>query len=130
MRRLILATVLVLVATVAQGQTVNPASVTFDHVDYATASRYELGYFALAVTAGNACDLVTAPASMPLMVDNLGKPTTTTGVGMSASLVARPIGCYVARVRALDASGLYSDYSLPSDPFVRRPSTVAKPVLK
>jgi hypothetical protein len=133
MRRLmltILTLVLALVALPAAAQVPNPTSVTFDHADYATASRYDGGYFQLLVKADGACDLLSAPATSPTATDNLGKPVTTTGVGMSAALTARPIGCYVYRVRVLDVSGLYSDWSLPSDPFVKRPATVGKPAVK
>ena len=111
-------------------QTMNPTTVVFYHVDFGSATRYDGGYFALPVTAANLCDLVATPAANPVMTDNLGKPATTTGVAMSAPLVARPIGCYVYKVRALDASGLYSDWSTPSDPFERKPATPGKPAVK
>jgi hypothetical protein len=119
-----------LFALSASAQTSNPSAVTFDHVDFATAAHYDGGYFALLVKADNTCDLLSTPAVAPMATDNLGKPATTTGLGMSAPLVAKPIGCYVYKVRALDASGLYSDWSLPSDPLVKRPATVGKPVVK
>lgn len=101
----------------------NPTTVTFDHVDFLSASRYDLGYFTLIVKSDNTCDTVSAPALNPSVVDNLGKPATTTGVGITAALVARPIGCYVAKVRALDLSGLFSEWSDISNPFVKRPAT-------
>lgn len=128
MRRLMLVAVMLMAATVAQAQIVNPSAVAWDHVDFASAAHYDGGYFALPVTVANTCDLLAVPAPSPVMTDNLGKPATTTGVGMSALLVARPIGCYVMRLRVLDASGLYSDWSVASDPFLRRPSTPTKPV--
>lgn len=105
-------------------------SVTFDHVDYASAARYEGGYFAQVVTAGGVCDTASAPATTATALDNLAKPATTTGVGMSAPLVAKPIGCYVYKVRAYDVSGLVSEWSAPSDPFSRKPATPGKPVVK
>jgi hypothetical protein len=119
-----------LVALPAAAQTQNPSSVTFDHADFATAAHYDGGYFQLLVKVDNTCDLLSAPAVAPMATDNLGKPATTTGVSMSATLSAKPIGCYVMKVRVLDASGLYSDWSLPSDPFVRKPATPGKPVAK
>lgn len=130
MRRLMLALLFVLLALPAAAQIQNPTTVTFDHTDFASASRYDGGYFALLVLPSNACDLASTPAVAPTKTDNLGKPATTTGVGMSTALVSRPIGCYVYRVRALDVSGLYSDWSPASDPFVKTPSAVTKPALK
>ncbi len=105
-------------------------TVVFDHTDYLTASRYDGGYFLMPIKADNTCDLTATPPVSPVTIDNLGKPSTTTGVAMTAALVARPIGCYVYKVRALDASGLYSDWSAPSDPFLKRPATPAKPAIK
>lgn len=116
--------------TVANAQIPNPTSVVWDHADFLTATRYDGGYFALPVKADNTCDLAATPGTAPTQTDNLGKPATTTGISMSANLVARPIGCYVYKVKALDASGLFSDWSLASDPFVRRPSTPGKPAPK
>ena len=132
MRKAILlaACVLMALASPAMAQIPNPTTVVFDHVDFATAAHYDGGYFLLPVKADNTCDLLAVPAASPVMTDNLGKPTTTTGVGQTAALVARPIGCYVYKVRALDLSGLYSDWSAASDPFVRRPATVGKPVVR
>lgn len=134
-RRSVMVAALLVLACVAvvgpaSAQTSNPTLVTWDHADYASAQRYEGGYFALTVRPDNTCDLVGAPATAPTAVDSWARPTTTTGVGMSATLSARPIGCYVLRVRALDTSGLYSDWSEPSDPFVRRPATPARPILR
>jgi hypothetical protein len=131
--RTVIALVFVFAALVALpvgAQTQNPSSVTFDHVDFATAAHYDGGYFQLLVKSDNTCDLLSAPAVSPMATDNLGKPSTTTGVGLSATLTAKPIGCYVMKVWVLDASGLYSDWSLPSDPFVRKPATPGKPVAK
>ena len=133
MRQAILAACVLMVlglALPAAAQTVNPTTVVFDHVDYVTATRYDGGYFLLPVLPSGLCDLLAVPPVAPAMTDNLGKPATTTGVAMTTALVARPIGCYVYRVRALDVSGLYSDWSAVSDPFVKRPATVGKPVVK
>lgn len=116
--------------TSAQTPILNPTAVIFDHSDFASTSRYDGGYFALLVKADNTCDWTAMPAALPAAVDNLGKPTTTTGVAMSAALVAKPIGCYVYKVRALDASGLYSDWSPPSGPFWKKPATPGQPVVK
>jgi hypothetical protein len=120
----------VLVSGAASAQIVNPNAVVFNHTDYASASRYDGGYFALPILANNTCDLQAQPASSPVTIDNLGKPTSATGVGITASLVAKPIGCYVYKVRALDISGLYSDWSAPSDPFERRPASPSNLVVK
>jgi hypothetical protein len=132
MKRVVMVVALVLVAGTAAAQTLleNPRDVTFDHADYMTAGHYDGGYFALLVKADNTCDLTTPAASTPTAIDNLGKPTTTTGLAMGASLVARPIGCYVYKVRVLDISGLYSAWSLPSAPFVRRPAPPGIPAVK
>lgn len=126
---LVLALVLVAWPTEAQVIT-NPTSVTWDHSDFATATRYDLGYFLLPVKADNTCDTAATPAATPVVTDNLGKPATTTGIGMTAPLGAKPIGCYVARMRVLDASGLFSDWSLVSNPFLRRPATPGLPAIK
>ena len=130
MKRLLLTLLLSLLALPVGAQTQNPSAVTFDHTDYATAAHYDGGYFALLVKADNTCDLLSTPAVVPMATDNLGKPATTTGLAMSATLTAKPIGCYVLKVRVLDASGLYSDWSFPSDPFVRKPASPSKPVAK
>lgn len=130
MRNAILVTACILMALPAAAQTPNPTSVTFDHADFATAAHYDGGYFQLLVKADNTCDLLSTPGVSPMATDNLGKPATTTGVSMLATLTAKPIGCYVMKVRVLDASGLYSDWSLPSDPLVRKPATPGKPVAK
>lgn len=127
MKRLLLIVALVLVSLPAAAQT----SVTFDHSDFATANYYEGGYFSLTVKADHTCDFAATPASSPMAtLDNLGKPVTTTGVGMTAPLVSHPIGCYVYKVRVLDLSGLYSAWSVPSDPFADLPAAPGKPVRK
>lgn len=51
MRRLILAAVFVLVASIAQAQAVNPKFIEFTSADHAIVTRYELGYFAIGATA-------------------------------------------------------------------------------
>jgi hypothetical protein len=130
MRRLLFVLLVLLLALPASAQTVNPSTVVFDHVDYLTAAHYDGGYFLLPVLPSGLCDLLAVPAVAPAMTDNLGKPSTTTGVAMTTALVARPIGCYVYKVRALDVSGLYSDWSAASDPFMRKPAAVSKPVVK
>ena len=135
MRRAILsallaACVLALALPAAAQVVTNPTTVVFDHVDHVTATAYFGGYFALPVLANNTCDVAASPAASPAMTDSLGKPATTTGVGLTAPLSARPIGCYVYKVRALDASGLFSDWSTSSDPFVKRPATPGKPVIR
>jgi hypothetical protein len=122
---------LALLPATATGQIItNPTAAVWDHVDFATAVRYDLGYFLLPVKADNTCDTAAAPAASPVLTDNLGKPVTTTGLGLTAPLVGKPIGCYVARMRALDASGLFSDWSLVSNPFLKRPATPGLPAIK
>ncbi len=114
----------------AVAQSMDPSSVTFDHDDVATAQRYEGGYFALPVKADRTCDLESAPAATPTAVDRWAKPANATTTGIAVPLLAKPIGCYVLRVLAVDVSGLASDWSLPSAPFARRPATPSKPVAK
>jgi hypothetical protein len=81
-----------------------PLSVTFDEEAYTTALRYEIGYFACT-------DIGVAPE--PQMIDSLGLPTSGNGVGIVAPLPARPLGCFWARVRQVDESGLISPWSSP-----------------
>ena len=131
MRRLLwLVSLLMLVASIAPAQIVNPSSVTFDHPDFATASTYFGAYFALPVKADNTCDLAAPPAATATQTDQWAKPTTGTGVGIALPLLAKPIGCYVMKVRGLDTSGLYSPWSDPSDPFRKDPAKPGKPAPK
>ena len=121
-----------LIAGAASAQTVivKPSGVTFDHPDgFASAQKYELGYFLYPVSGGD-CNFAGTPGAAPVQTDDLGKPTTTTGIGMAASLVAKPKGCYKAKVRVLDTSGLYSEWSTDSDPFKFPPAAPGKPAVK
>lgn len=119
-----------LLAVSASAQVTNPSAVVFDHTDFATATSYEGGYFAMTVKADRTCDAAATPAVSPTQTDVWAKPATTTGIAMSATLVARPIGCWIMRVRAIDASGLASDWSLPSDLFLRKSAAPGKPTHK
>lgn len=110
--------------------TPNPRTVQWDHDGYATASRYDGGYFLLLVKSDNTCDTVSSSGTNPVQIDNLGKPTTTNGIAMVSNLVAKPIGCYVFKVRVLDVSGLFSDWSPQSNPFVDSPVGARNVVVK
>lgn len=115
---------------VAQTVIVRPSGVMFDHPDgFASAQKYELGYFLYPVAGGD-CNFAGTPGAAPVQTDDLGKPTTTTGIGMTAPLVAKPKGCYKAKVRVLDVSGLYSEWSTDSDPFKFPPAAPGKPAVK
>jgi hypothetical protein len=106
----------------AQAQvTQNPTTSIWDHETFATATRYEMRYYLLPVKADNTCDLTATPGATAYTIADMGKPATTTGIAMSAPITVKPIGCFVARVRALDASGLWSLESLNSNPFVYLP---------
>ena len=116
----------------AQAQTPigKTASVTWDHSDYATAASYEVGYFLQSVKVDRTCDTASVPAAAPALTVTVPKPATTTGLGMSGSLSSNPTGCYVVKMRAIDVSGLASDWSEQTDPLARKPVTTGKPVLK
>jgi hypothetical protein len=107
---------LVPAAATAQGYVEGPTKVVFDHPDHAATASYELGYFALPIVNG-ACNQTGTPAEQATQVAPFAKPATTTGVGMEAALGAKPIGCYVAKLRALNAEGWASDWSPVSNPF-------------
>jgi hypothetical protein len=93
----------------------NPTVVSWDHVDFAATASYQGGYFAIA-TSNGACDVSATPATDPTSTENLGAPNTT-GTSMTGTLTAKPAGCFVYRIRALGTSGLYSAWSVASDPF-------------
>jgi hypothetical protein len=122
--------VVLLVAAPAMAQVVtNPSSVTFDSPDYALVTAYQGGYFALPVNADFTCNTTAAPATSATATDNLGNPTTSTGVGLSATLGAKPLGCYVYALRAF-GGGVYSAWSAPSNPFVHQPRAPANTAVK
>jgi hypothetical protein len=116
----------------ATAQTViyNPSTVTWDHADYATASKYVIGFFMLPVLLDGSCNPAGTPGASPVTTRDVAKPATTTGIGMSASLPSYPVGCYVLKMQAVDVSGLVSDWSPTTDPFGRRPAATSKPALK
>lgn len=114
----------------AQTPVEKPSSVVWDHPDFATATSYTFGYFLLPVNADGTCNVSAPTAAEPVKTDTFAKPATTDGVGMSALLVAKPIGCYIAKMRALDVSGLLSEWSIPTGPFVFRPTAPVPRVVK
>jgi hypothetical protein len=127
-----LAVVVVLFAATAGAQTVvlNPTQVQFDYPDFATASNFQVAYHFVAIV-NNACGAVNTAEATPRFTDTVAKPTTTTGVGMTAALITKPIGCYVLKVRGLDTSGLYSIWSpASSNEGERDPQAPANTVVK
>jgi hypothetical protein len=116
---------------IVHGQTPveKPTTAVWDHANFATTQKYELGYFAYPVISGN-CNFAATAGANPTQTDDLGKPDTTTGISITASLIARPIGCYGAKVRALDTSGLWSDWSPMSNNFFTRPPAPTNPAVK
>jgi hypothetical protein len=133
MRQILLAALLVVSgAALAQAQTpvINPTYVQFDHVDWATAASYELSYFALPVKADHSCDWTGTPAAGATSTTVIPKPATTNGIAMSATLTAKPVGCFVAKMRALDTGGLYSIWADAADPFSWTPAAVSNLTLK
>ena len=118
-------------ATSATAQVVEkPSAVTWDHADFATATSYVFGYFLLPVNPDGTCNASAQPAADPYMQDTFAKPSTTSGLGMTALLVAKPIGCYVAKMKAVDASGLTSVWSDVTGPFVFRPAAPVPRAIK
>jgi hypothetical protein len=132
MKHLFLALALTLFALPACGQTFlnKTAGVVWDHTDFATALNYEVGYFLQTVKPDRTCDTLAAPAASPALTVTVPKPATTTGVGMTGSLTSNPAGCFVVRMRAIDVSGLASDWSEQTDPLARKPLVPSKPVIK
>jgi hypothetical protein len=126
MKRLLLVVTLILTAATAEAQ----SAVVWNHTDWSDTASYELGYFALPVLSTHQCDLAAPIPENPVSVDNLGKPVTTTGVDMQAPLPTRRIGCWALKIRALSVDGLYSLWSVPSDPFAWQPAAPSKPVKK
>lgn len=120
---------LVALPAAAQAIVPNPATVEFNHDGYATAQSYQVAYHFLAVTAQGTCGALTTASPTAAYTDTVPKPTTTTGTDMTANLVTRPIGCYVLKVRVLDASGLYSVWSVASTNAGQRDPTAATNVL-
>jgi hypothetical protein len=113
----------------AQTPVEKPTTAVWDYAAYATAQKYELGYFAYPAIGGN-CNFAGTPGVSPTQTDDLGKPATTTGLGLTAPLIARPIGCYGAKVRVLDASGLWTEWSPMSNSFFTRPPAPSGLVVK
>jgi hypothetical protein len=113
---------MILSPVLVHGQTPveKPTRAEWDYPAFASAQKYELGYFAFPTTGGN-CDFTATPGSSPTQTDDLGKPPTTTGVAITALLIAKPIGCYGAKLRVLDTSGLWTNWSPMSNDFFTRP---------
>ena len=96
----------------------NPTTVSFAYADWATVQHFEGGYFAVPSNANGSCNLSGTPMTEPVTIDDLGNPLA--GASGSTLLRARPLGCYVYRVRAFDRSGLVSPWGAPSGPFLIR----------
>jgi hypothetical protein len=92
----------------------NPTTVTFSYAYWATAARFEGAYFAVPLVGGS-CPASGAASGDPVTIDDLGNPLT--GLSGSTLLKARPLGCYVYRVRAYDQTGLVSLWGAPSNVF-------------
>ncbi len=125
------ACLVIFMAAFTSAQVVNPpTAVQFDHPDFASAVSYQIGYYMLTVTAG-VCNGVSTASATALYTDTVPTPVTTTGIGMLANLTAKPVGCYVLKVRALDTSGLYSPWSVAStNSGERDPRAVTNTVVK
>lgn len=115
---------LVPAAATAQGYVEGPTKVVFDHPDHAATASYEMGFFALPVTGG-VCNQSGTPAEAATQVAPFPKPSTADGVAMEAVLPAKPIGCYVSKLRALNADGWASEWSPVSNPFGLRAASPA-----
>ena len=111
---------LVIVGVASAQVVTNPTRVEFRSPDHAQVERYEGGYFASGLAPGGGCDATgTVIATDPTQVEDLSKPDEVAGL-LTAPLVARPLGCYRYKVRALGA-GLWSEWSEPSGPFANPP---------
>ena len=99
----------------------NPRAVEFTSPDHAAIASYEIAYF-----APGAPDPVMGPI-------DIGKPAQDVD-GVVHGLIntqPMPFGAeYVAKVRAVAAGGIYSDWSEASNPFDRVPGSPSKPALK
>lgn len=115
-----------LLPSVAAAQTVvtNPLLVTFDYSAWRTAAEYQGAYFQLLVKPDGTCDTVTVPSPDPTTTDTLTPSAPSSGINLTASMSAKPIGCYAYKVRARDVSGLWSLWSDVSNPFATPPPTV------
>lgn len=119
MRRLLLACyVVILSATWAQAQVVNPSKVAWDTSDHAITTRYEAGYF-----MGTATSPVQT-ASIPVaQVTALDADSYETGL-------PRPVlGNFTLKLKACGAAAgggeVCSDWSNATDPFLVSPRTIA-----
>lgn len=117
MRRLVqtgLATMILLGATLAQAQTVNPRFVEFQSPDHAIVTRYEVGYF-----------LPGAPS--PVQTVSIPQAAwVTQPEGYWRHALPRPVlGSFTAKARAFGAAAgggeVASDWSNDSGPFSLSP---------
>jgi hypothetical protein len=138
MTRILVAAVILLAlvafAAPVAAQTVvdRPTTLMWDHdlASYASTAKYVMGYFLLPVKADNTCDTAATIPAAPVQTSDIAKPATTTGIDLTAPIPSHPIGCYVGKLRAVDVSGLLSDWSNATGVFVIRPASPSKPVVK
>jgi hypothetical protein len=109
------------VAAVAAAQTPipNPTAIEFTpSLDHAQIDLYEVGWF-------------LAGATSPVSVTDIGKPTPNASNICRATINVMPLAfnSYTAKARA-KAGTTYSEWSDPSDIFLRQPGKPGKPVPK
>lgn len=109
-----------LVASAAGAQTIaNPTAVEFTpSADHAQIDTYEVGWF-------------LAGATSPVSTTDIGKPTPNASNICRATINVMPLAfnSYTAKARA-KAGTVYSDWSDPSDIFLRQPGKPGKPAPK
>ena len=108
------------VAASAQTPIPNPRSAEFTpSPDHAAITSYEIGWF-----LGAAAD--------PVSTVDIGKPTPNASNICTAAINVMPLAfgdTYTAQIRA-KAGTIYSEWSLPSNPFSRIPGQPGGPVVK
>jgi len=121
----VLALALCAVPVAAQAVVEHPTTLVWNHelASYASTSKYVMGYFMLPVKADNTCDTAATVPASPVQSTDILKPASTTGIDITTTIPSHPIGCYVAKLKALDVSGLFSDWSNATGPFVNRPAS-------
>jgi hypothetical protein len=108
-------------ASVALAQTPipNPTAIEFTpSPDHAQIDVYEVGWFLVG-------------AASPVSVSDIGKPAPNASNICRATINVMPLAfnSYIAKARA-KAGTVYSDWSDPSDVFLRQPGKPGKPVPK
>jgi hypothetical protein len=107
-------------AAAASAQTVaNPTAVEFTpSADHAQVDAYEVGWF-------------LAGATSPVGTTDIGKPAPNASNICRATINVMPLAfnSYTAKARA-KAGTVYSDWSDPSDVFLRQPGKPGKPAAK